>query len=385
MTLLMTLMVRDEADIVSAMLDHHIDQGVDFFIVTDNGSVDGTTEILREYESRGVLELRHDPEHHKQQSRVVSKMASDAYTVYNADWVLNADADEFFIPVDRSRSLRDVFREMPSSFGAFQVPVVNLTGPPASTGSGLQRLVYRDNRPIQALELVGLRAHASPDAVHIGKKDVIVAQGNHEVNIASAGSPGPDLAIEVLHLPWRSWTQFSNKVAVSGRAYESSPDATPSPNHHGMRDYARFKANTLLPFYIRRHPSSEEIEEGLTDGSFALEEFLSHSRPSPIGDQPFDSHTLDSALPVVDALEDLQHVYLRLLSEAERSTRIAAEEAFAQELHEATTLRDTRIAELETSLDRTLEHVAHVEAELTSVRNSIEIRLGSRLRRLLRR
>ncbi|WP_085482398.1 glycosyltransferase family 2 protein [Agreia pratensis] len=381
----MTLMVRDEADIVGAMLDHHIDQGIDFFIVTDNGSVDGTTDILRDYESRGILELRHDPEHRKQQSRVVSRMASDAYTLYNADWVINADADEFFVPVDRSRTLHDVFREMPRSYGAFQVPVVNLTGPPANAGSGLQRLVYRDQRPIQALELVGLRAHASPDAIHVGTENVVVAQGNHEVNVASMGSPSAELAVEVLHLPWRSWTQFANKVEISGRAYESSPDATPSPNHHGMRDYARFRANTLLPFYIRRHPSAREIDEGLENGTFVLEEFISSSRPSPVPDQDFDVDILRSAVPVVEALEDLQHVYLRLLHDAERASRLEAEQAFARKLHEESTIRDDRIAALEASLERTLAHVEHVEAELASVRNSFEVRLGSRLRRLTRR
>ena len=49
MRLAMTLLVRDEADIIEANLRYHRAQGVDFFVVGDNGSEDGTLEILERY------------------------------------------------------------------------------------------------------------------------------------------------------------------------------------------------------------------------------------------------------------------------------------------------------------------------------------------------
>ena len=45
----MTLLVRDEQDIVRETLDFHLAQGVDLVIVTDNGSEDATTAGLPEW------------------------------------------------------------------------------------------------------------------------------------------------------------------------------------------------------------------------------------------------------------------------------------------------------------------------------------------------
>ena len=61
MKLFMTLLVRDEAEILALNLEHHLAQGIDFFIVTDNGSVDATPEILQTYADRGLLELIQEP------------------------------------------------------------------------------------------------------------------------------------------------------------------------------------------------------------------------------------------------------------------------------------------------------------------------------------
>ena len=61
MKLFMTLLVQDEADILALNLEHHLAQGIDHFIVTDNRSVDATASILEEYSLRGLLSLIHEP------------------------------------------------------------------------------------------------------------------------------------------------------------------------------------------------------------------------------------------------------------------------------------------------------------------------------------
>ena len=42
MKLVLTLLVRNEADVVDANLAFHLNAGVDFVIATDNGSEDGS-------------------------------------------------------------------------------------------------------------------------------------------------------------------------------------------------------------------------------------------------------------------------------------------------------------------------------------------------------
>ena len=55
MKVVMTLLARDEADIVDSWLDFHLNAGTDFVIATDNRSRDGTTEILERYAREGHL------------------------------------------------------------------------------------------------------------------------------------------------------------------------------------------------------------------------------------------------------------------------------------------------------------------------------------------
>ena len=98
MKLVMTLLVRDEEDIVRYNIDFHLKKGVDFIIATDNGSIDGTKDILREYEERGVLHLIDEKEQDFQQAAWVNRMGRIAREQYGADILFHCDADEFWLP-----------------------------------------------------------------------------------------------------------------------------------------------------------------------------------------------------------------------------------------------------------------------------------------------
>lgn len=260
--IVMTLLVRDEADIIAATIEHHLAQGVDLIIATDNGSVDGTREILAAYAESGRLELHDYLAHDKNQSAVVSGMASRAAAEHGATWVINADADEFFLPKVPGKTLREALERIPTGIGSFQAPVVNMTGEPARTGAALRRLTRRDHRDEDSLmTTVALHAHPSSDAIHVGRPDVKVQQGNHGVDIPQMGYPPAEAEIEVLHFPWRTYAQYSTKIRNTGQSYDANPELNPSPRHHGMRDYRFWKAGVLEPLYLIRHPGAEPGDE----------------------------------------------------------------------------------------------------------------------------
>lgn len=264
--IVMTVMVRDEVDVMAAMIEHHLSQGVDLIIATDNGSVDGTREVLASYAESGRVELHDYPAYDKNQTGVVSKMASRAAAVHHATWVINADADEFFVPQDPALTLREALRGIPTGIGSFSARVVNMTGEPARDGGFFDRLVLRDERDESSLmATVALHAHPTADVIHVGRVGVTVQQGNHGVDIPSMGEPDDAFAIEVLHYPWRTYRQYSTKILNTGRSYQSNPDVNPSPRHHGMRDFRFFNAGVLEPLYLVRHPRSESDEGFVRD------------------------------------------------------------------------------------------------------------------------
>ena len=128
----MTLLVRDEADIISSNIEFHLDHGVDFVVATDNLSMDATPDILRRYERQGVLHYIHQPDDDYAQNRWVTRMARMACTEFAADWVINSDADEFWRP--ESGDLKEALAEVPASCEAVSVERVNF--PPRRSGDG---------------------------------------------------------------------------------------------------------------------------------------------------------------------------------------------------------------------------------------------------------
>jgi hypothetical protein len=253
--IVMTLLVRDEADIVAAVVEHHLAAGVDLIVATDNGSVDGTEEILRAYADANVVELHHEPALDYRQSEWVTRMARRAAAVHGATWVLNADADEFFWPPSLPAALGDV------TDGSVVVRRDNLVADPTASGAWPHRLVLRD-----PLSLSPRGTRIGPKLAHPGDPDVTVAAGNHAATGPLVGAVSARQPLQILHAPDRGFAQYERKIRNGGSAYAVNTVVGQEVGWHWREDYDRLRDGTLAATYAARQRSLDDVERQLATG-----------------------------------------------------------------------------------------------------------------------
>jgi glycosyltransferase involved in cell wall biosynthesis len=242
MKLVMTLLVRDEEDIVADNLDFHLAQGVDEVIVTDNGSVDGTLEILRAYEARGLVRIIVEPTDDYSQGRWVTRMARIAATEHKADWVINNDADEFWWP--REGTLRTLFEGLGGDVGAVVGHRTNFVPRPEDDRPYWERMTLRER---ESLNPVG--KPLPPKLAHRAHPEIVVVQGNHRIKGPDVGSEVDDGSIEILHFPMRSYAQFENKIVKGGRAYARNKELPEKTGRTWRRLYETWERGGLPAHY----------------------------------------------------------------------------------------------------------------------------------------
>jgi hypothetical protein len=215
MNICMTLLVRNEEDILRQNIEFHLDQGVDFIIGTDNLSDDGTTDILREYERLGCLHYLYEGSDDYSQDLWVTRMAKMAQSRFAPNWIIHCDADEFWWPTE-SRNLVDAFAHVPSETMAIRVrrsnflPVRNVVADCAIT-----EMVIREAKSLNA------NNEPLPDKVaHRPLPDVEVHQGNHGVDAGGTRVSSPLFnELLIFHYPIRTYRQLERKVVLGGAAY----------------------------------------------------------------------------------------------------------------------------------------------------------------------
>ncbi|HEY8544423.1 MAG TPA: glycosyltransferase family 2 protein [Acidimicrobiales bacterium] len=103
-------MVRDEADVIRYTVEHLLAEGVDRVLVADNGSVDGTGDLLRDWARADDLPITvvDDTLAAYHQSAKMTRLARCAASA-GAAWVIPFDADELWYSPD-GRTLAEVLR-----------------------------------------------------------------------------------------------------------------------------------------------------------------------------------------------------------------------------------------------------------------------------------
>lgn len=264
MRLVMTLLVRDEADLLRTHLEHHLAQGVDFFLITDNGSLDATPAIAAAAVERGLARLIHEPADTYEQSRWVSRMARLAAEEHGADWVIHSDADEFWISRQPGQTLREAIVALPPGCRRLSVPRWNalisreLDAAQATIAPEPIDTFERDPRN-------SLGDPLPPKVLHRADPSAVVAQGNHGVTMADPGVPDGEERLLILHFPYRGRDPYRHKIRIGGRAYLAHPGAAGAGLTWRI-DYRHYLAGRLDAIVRWRLPSEQECEAQRAEG-----------------------------------------------------------------------------------------------------------------------
>lgn len=211
-------MVKDELDIIEAVL-YRMAREVDFLIVSDNGSTDGTRELLESLESDLELIVLDDPEPGYYQSEKVSRLAEVAHD-RGAEWVIPFDADErWYSPFGR---IADVLADRSEAIATATLYNHVPTAQDPAVDDPIARTEWRRREP-GVLPKVACRP----------RPRVRIYQGNHGADYGGT----VDGLLVVRHFPYRSVEQFERKVRNGAAAYA----ATDLPEDHGKhwRDYGQ--------------------------------------------------------------------------------------------------------------------------------------------------
>jgi hypothetical protein len=264
MKLVMTLLVRDEADIIRDHLDFHLNAGVDLVIATDHRSADGTTEILEAYEREGTVHLIRESDEGLRQSDYVTRMARLAATDFGADWILNSDADEFWWP--RGSSLKDVLSAIPAGYDTVHGVWRSFPPRPDDGSSFAERMTVR----------LAARApihdptnpfRPSAKVAHRPDPEVRVAGGNHDVHSRTLRPLRSWHPIEIFHFPIRSLAQCERKYIVTFTAWATGRDPAPFV----AKAYEEYRSGRLHQYYDSLAVDDEMLARGLEEGTLELD------------------------------------------------------------------------------------------------------------------
>jgi len=205
--LIQTLVVRDEIDIVDAQIAYHLNAGVDFVIATDHESRDGTTDVLESYAREGYL-VRIPERGENRESAWRTRMACLAATDYGADWVINTDADEFWM--SRAGTLKQIFSAVPREYGVVWALSRHFPPRPDDARFFAERMTYRVSAHAAINDPTSpYRPHLK--AAHRGDPDIGVGFGSHTVRSHRWLALHHWHPADVLHFPFRGLEQWERK------------------------------------------------------------------------------------------------------------------------------------------------------------------------------
>ncbi len=206
MTTIAVSMVRNELDVIDGCVRHMAGE-VDALIVADNGSTDGTRDVLDQLAGELPLTVLDDPDPAYYQSAKMTALADRAGAA-GATWVVPFDADEVWY------SPHGPIRDALALAAGNVAPAVLYnhwgTAVDPAGADPFRTMRWRDAKP-----------GTLPKVAFRWRPGATIHQGNHGVDI-----PGPvhraEGVLQLRHFPYRSAAQFVSKARQGAAAYRAT-------------------------------------------------------------------------------------------------------------------------------------------------------------------
>ena len=203
------------------------------------------------------------------QSEWVTRMARLAATDFAADWVFNADADEFWCA--RGGSFRELFAAVPERFGVVRGAWRNFVPRPDDDRFFAERMTARLSAP--SFHPHPLTTHFK--SAHRGAGDVRVGRGNHEAFGDGLVPLRGWYPIEILHFPVRSLEHCRRKYVTQFVALERN--AEKGIAGHMAEAYRAYRAGALDAYYEPLVVDDDELRLEVERGELVVDTRLRDS------------------------------------------------------------------------------------------------------------
>lgn len=199
------MLVRDEADIIERSVQHLRSQ-VDWLLVSNNRSTDGTREILASMPEVDLLV--DDDEVGYFQARKMTALAGHAHERGFA-WVVPCDADELWTA--DAGTVAEHLNAQPPNVQIVQAALYDYLPPAEGLGGEhpFDAITWRRGTP-GALPKVACRTHPT----------LQIAMGNHSASYSTKALSVPGLTVR--HFTWRTREQYLRKIRNGMEAYAAT-------------------------------------------------------------------------------------------------------------------------------------------------------------------
>lgn len=215
--LVMTILCRNEVDIIEANIRVHASLGVDAFVVMDNGSTDGTREKLEALTNEFELHII-DEFGAYQQAKWMRQLAVYAREKLSANWVISNDADEFWLP--EKGSIKGYLQHKDSVITVSRSNML-LTEEALKDGYDFTQATHRVQYPIcydrevqkNDPNISMLLVPLSPKVIVNPNGFIKISGGNHRAKHWGKWlTAKTENRIRVYHYPIRSYQQFEANI-----------------------------------------------------------------------------------------------------------------------------------------------------------------------------